>query len=185
MATPIEGPGKKDHGDVDILVALERRLIFPSTSDNTTQRTPRDLMEAIRRLLGAQYAIVQPTGTSANLAIRWPSDVDHHPVSTNDELPDIEGTTDKYDESKEKFIQVDVRICPDVDQLCWVSTVEDPSWSARLALDCTPKTKTSANGPIEFVQACPWRLMESSWKHHSALWAHCRRGGTLAKNTRD
>jgi len=76
VATPIEGPAKKDHGDVDILVCLERRLVFPSTPDDQTPMKPRDLMTIIQDKLGAgKHAIIDPTSTSANFAI---------PVSTTD-----------------------------------------------------------------------------------------------------
>lgn len=138
VATPIEGPGKKDHGDVDILVALDRRRIFASPADDANQRSPRDLMESIKRLLGAEYSIVRPTGASANLAIRWPSDAGH-PASADDESPIIEVHAGEHDESKEKFIQVDISICSDVDRLCWVSVPQIPSHSAVLVLGCRRK----------------------------------------------
>ncbi|KAL2263851.1 hypothetical protein VTK26DRAFT_4760 [Humicola hyalothermophila] len=108
VATPIEGPEKKDYGDVDILVALERSFVFPKNHD-TTQRSPHDLMRAILQRLSAEYAIVHPTGTSANLAVKWPPE----------ELSELERAANGQQESKDKYIQVDVRICPDPDQLCW------------------------------------------------------------------
>lgn len=111
VATPIEGPGKKDFGDVDILVALERHHIFPQAQNDTAQRSPRELMGTIKECLGAEYAIVHPTSTSANLAIKWPSQ----------EFPNDPEAADGEEISKEKYIQVDVRICPSVDQLYWVS----------------------------------------------------------------
>ncbi|KAK4239441.1 hypothetical protein C8A03DRAFT_32474 [Achaetomium macrosporum] len=118
VATPIEGPGKNDHGDIDILVALERRMIFPNTPNDSVPKKPHELMEAIRGLLCAEYAIVHPTGESANLAIRWPSDMEHQITTGSgpcrpDEIPC------HTEASKDKYIQVDVRICPDIDQLCW------------------------------------------------------------------
>ncbi|KAJ4295783.1 hypothetical protein N0V88_004485 [Collariella sp. IMI 366227] len=108
VATPIEGPGKKDHGDIDILVAVERRVAFPQAADGSVQRKPHELMAEVKRLLDAKYAIVHPTGTSANLGIPWPSDIDH-----------LSSTADENGKSNPKFIQVDVRICPTIDQVCW------------------------------------------------------------------
>ncbi|GAB1311193.1 Polymerase nucleotidyl transferase domain-containing protein [Madurella fahalii] len=111
VATPIEGPAKKDHGDIDILVALERRVIFPqSPVHDRAPTSPHELVADIKHLLKAEYAIVPPAGTSANLAIRWPSELDHLAAATGDEGA----------EPKPKYIQVDVRICRDVDQLCWI-----------------------------------------------------------------
>ncbi|KAK4155361.1 hypothetical protein C8A00DRAFT_31786 [Chaetomidium leptoderma] len=110
VATPIEAPGKKDHGDIDILATLERRVVFPKRRSDSVPRTPHQLMTVVKSVLGAKYAIVHPTGSSANLAIPWPSDIDEH-VNPNEAAD--------HGESKDKYIQVDIRICPDVDQLCW------------------------------------------------------------------
>ncbi|KAL2199734.1 hypothetical protein P885DRAFT_29394 [Corynascus similis CBS 632.67] len=96
VASPIEGPGKKDYGDVDILVALEKRTVFPTTDDGSTPRSPHELMTVVQRSLGAKHAIIHPAGTSAHLAIQWPSDMDRH------------------------YVQVDIRICPSIDELCWI-----------------------------------------------------------------
>jgi hypothetical protein len=120
VATPIEGPEKKDHGDVDILVALDRRVAFPQTPDDSILRAPKDLMEDVKRDLGAQYAIVHPTGTSANLAILWPSDMNEHAIIP-EEAPSVGGVAGTLEESKPKYIQVDIRICRSVDELYWVS----------------------------------------------------------------
>ncbi|KAL2178626.1 uncharacterized protein P884DRAFT_276528 [Thermothelomyces heterothallicus CBS 202.75] len=95
VASPIEGPGKKDHGDIDILVALEKRTVFPRTRDDSIPRSPHELMAIIQHQLGAKHAIVHPAGTSAHLTIQWPSDMDQH------------------------YVQVDVHICPDIDDFCW------------------------------------------------------------------
>ena len=120
VATPIEGPEKKDHGDVDILVALDRRVAFPQTPDDSVPRAPKDLMEDVKRDLGAKYAIVHPTGTSANLAIPWPSDMNEHAVAP-EEAPIAGGDAGVLEKSKPKYIQVDIRICRSVDELYWVS----------------------------------------------------------------
>lgn len=109
VATPIEGPGKTDYGDIDVLVAVERRVAFPRSSDDAVPRTSRDLMATIQGLLGAERAIIHPTGESANLAIRWPRDMEGGVQAGDSSTPET------------KYIQVDVRICPDLDQFCWVS----------------------------------------------------------------
>jgi hypothetical protein len=123
VATPIEGPGKKDHGDIDILVALERRVVFPNAPEDSTPTTPHELMGAVQRVLHAKYAIVHPTGSSANLAIPWPSDMEPHVTTDHDELAMAVDSVDDNRKPRDKYIQVDVRIYPDLDQLCWVSTV--------------------------------------------------------------
>ncbi|KAH6636752.1 hypothetical protein F5144DRAFT_509372 [Chaetomium tenue] len=118
VATPIEGPEKKDHGDVDILVALDRRVVFPQTPGDSIPRELKDLMEDVKHDLCAQYAIIHPPGTSAHLAIPWPSDMNEHAI-TPEETPNVGGTAGAVDESKPKYIQVDIRICQGVDELYW------------------------------------------------------------------
>jgi hypothetical protein len=122
VAAPIEGPGKKDHGDIDLLVALERRVVFPTSQNDSVPRTPHELMAVVQHILCAKYAIVHPTGSSANLAIPWPSNANQHAMALH-EAPGTEEAATGHGESKEKYIQVDIRICPSVDQLCWVSSM--------------------------------------------------------------
>jgi hypothetical protein len=110
VATPIEGPAKKDHGDLDVLVCLERRLLFPTTQgDGGTPRTNQELMVAIKESLGVEKAIIN--GPTANLLIGWPSGLGD------------EAGGQKEEQKKEKHIQVDVRICRDFDQMSWVCDV--------------------------------------------------------------
>ena len=120
VATPIEGPGKNDHGDIDILVALERRVVFPVTEHDSVPRTPHELLAVVQRSLSAKRAIVR--GSSANLAIPWPSDMDEHVRAS--------GEASASGESRVKYIQVDITICPDMEQLCWVSVLR-PSGRGR------------------------------------------------------
>ncbi|KAK3299122.1 uncharacterized protein B0H64DRAFT_387196 [Chaetomium fimeti] len=119
VATPIEGPEKKDYGDVDILVALDKRLAFPQTPADSVLREPKDLMKDVERELRARYAIVQPAGTSANLAIPWPSGVNEHAIAP-EEAPGTGEVAATQEESKPKYIQVDIRICRSVDELYWI-----------------------------------------------------------------
>ncbi len=112
VATPIEGPEKKDYGDIDILVALERRVVFPNAEHGgSVPRTPHELISIVQRTLSAKHAIVR--GSSANLAIPWPSDMDEHGNT-------LDGAS-KVGAAEGKYIQLDINICPDLEQLCWVS----------------------------------------------------------------
>ncbi|KAB5580776.1 hypothetical protein GE09DRAFT_1213214 [Coniochaeta sp. 2T2.1] len=77
VASPIDGPGKQDHGDIDIIVFLEKQSIFPSSSQVQLPhpRTGHEPLEQIAETLGAKHAIYQqPMFASANLALRWPED---------------------------------------------------------------------------------------------------------------
>lgn len=105
VASPIEGPVKKDHGDIDVLVSLERRVAFPANPEDAHPRKTPELLALIKESLGATHAIV--TGTSANLAIPWPSEI-------SDGLE-----SDEVEKDKPRHYQVDVRICDHLDQLCW------------------------------------------------------------------
>ncbi len=117
VATPIEGPGKKDFGDIDILVALDRRAVFPTSRNDSVPRTPHELMGIAQRLLGAKYVINR--GSSANLAIPWPAGMGQHSVVPPGGCGPGEATAGDG-VMKEKYIQVDVTICQDVGQLHWV-----------------------------------------------------------------
>ncbi|KAK0633341.1 hypothetical protein B0T14DRAFT_491527 [Immersiella caudata] len=106
VATPIEGPAKKDHGDLDVLVCQERRMLFPDASDHMgAPRTNHELMLIVKGRLGAEKAIVN--GPTANLLICWPEGFENG-------MNGHEG-----EDEKEKHVQVDVRICKDFDQLSW------------------------------------------------------------------
>ncbi|KAK1828201.1 hypothetical protein QBC39DRAFT_359737 [Podospora conica] len=99
VATPIEGPGKKDHGDIDVLVAGERRLEFPRGAQDTEPRSMPDLFAAIKDVLGADHSNI--VGNAGNLAIPWPAEFQPE----EDDQP--------------RHIQVDVRVCKDFDDLTW------------------------------------------------------------------
>ncbi|KAK4192629.1 hypothetical protein QBC35DRAFT_373007 [Podospora australis] len=102
VATPIEGPGKADHGDVDILVALERR------SADAAPSSTKDLIEKIKTALGAEHSIA--VHNMANLAIPWPSS-----LATNGHG----ALKDDEQHQQPRHIQVDVRICKDKADLDW------------------------------------------------------------------
>ncbi|KAK3695208.1 hypothetical protein B0T22DRAFT_97720 [Podospora appendiculata] len=123
VASPIEGPGKTDHGDIDILVALDRRLAFPQKPGDEVQRSPQALMAAIQNALDTRYAIVDQTAMSANFAILWPEKEEEEETGSRAAL-EVPATAQDNSNRGEKdprprHIQVDVRICNDLDDLCW------------------------------------------------------------------
>ncbi|KAB5536608.1 hypothetical protein GE09DRAFT_333719 [Coniochaeta sp. 2T2.1] len=102
VASPIDGPGKQDHGDIDIIVFLEKQSIFPSSPQVQLPhpRTGHEPLQQILEALGAQHAIYQqPMFASANFAIPWPED---------------DGFMAEFDSSatvqKPRHVQVDVKI---------------------------------------------------------------------------
>ncbi|KAI1655281.1 hypothetical protein F4813DRAFT_186628 [Daldinia decipiens] len=105
VATPIEGPEKKDHGDIDIFVAVEKNISFPSSGPDSTSLPPstRDSLKAAYFLLGAEHSIGEQPN-AVNLAIPWPNDLPY------------EGT--KGDEPR--YIQVDLHLCNSVEHLQWM-----------------------------------------------------------------
>ncbi|KAI0110165.1 hypothetical protein F4814DRAFT_426058 [Daldinia grandis] len=105
VATPIEGPAKKDHGDIDIFVALEKPATFPYSTVRSTSLSPpnHDPLKAAASLLGAQRSIREQPSV-INLAIPWPK---HLPQEeTNDGRP--------------RYIQVDLHLCDSVEHLQWM-----------------------------------------------------------------
>lgn len=102
VASPIDGPGKKDFGDVDVLVA------WPKTQNESM----REQLEKIAEVLGATDAIVQGKDCSSNLAIPWASTVPDAGHATDDAVSE--------DSSQEKHIQVDVRVCENIQAMHWM-----------------------------------------------------------------
>jgi hypothetical protein len=97
VTTPIEGPAKTDHGDVDVLVAEER---------NADTADWHGLLDAIKTALGAEHAIYRPAGTSSHFVVPWPTDISDIPTSSPVD--------------RQRYIQVDVRICTTTTYLRWV-----------------------------------------------------------------
>lgn len=106
--SPIDGPGKKDFGDIDILVCQRRDDAppVPPCLDNTKRTS--ELIREMATLLGAARTIVT-TGSSSNLAIPWPADAEDQ-VSEDDAAAADE----------DKHIQVDVRISPSLEAHKWM-----------------------------------------------------------------
>ncbi|KAJ2901568.1 hypothetical protein MKZ38_001701 [Zalerion maritima] len=132
VTVPVEGPEKKSHGDIDIMVAEPKALYQEqkSVSDNTlagyTAKTDTSPLDAIIHLLNPERALKTHAkdGDSANLAMPWPSHL--LPSATDDTTDD---TTSKIFESIQRskkenhhgklYIQVDVRICSSAEDLHW------------------------------------------------------------------
>ncbi|KAH8168836.1 hypothetical protein LIA77_10962 [Sarocladium implicatum] len=91
VASPIDGPGKHDYGDVDILVA------WPKHEYGDTLAA----LEAVKIALAARRAILGIGQVSSNFAVRWPE-------------------KDSRPGQPETFVQVDVRICDTLDHLYWM-----------------------------------------------------------------
>jgi len=116
VATPIEGPGKKDHGDIDVLVAGERRLSFPAEAQDTEPRSLPDLFAAIKGVLRVNHS--NTVGNAGNFAIPWPAESDGLSAIPTGSA-DVEANGEET--NRPRHIQVDVQICRDFDGLTWVS----------------------------------------------------------------
>ncbi|PHH72289.1 hypothetical protein CDD80_4640 [Ophiocordyceps camponoti-rufipedis] len=88
VASPIDGPGKTDYGDVDMMVA---RPVDVTTG-----------LDAVGPALGAERAIVG--GCCVTVAVPWPENL----------------VEDDSDDSRPRFVQVDIRLCADDDRLRWM-----------------------------------------------------------------
>lgn len=136
VASPIEGPGKEDHGDIDILVCLERQAIFPSDEASQGLQSPNveagnsplgsqermklrnwkspkpigpEALMTIAAALGAEHAIYSPNHCSANMAIPWPAADD-----------DSQGKVDLAGSANtRRHIQVDIHIATSLQDLHW------------------------------------------------------------------
>ncbi|KAK5996677.1 hypothetical protein PT974_02017 [Cladobotryum mycophilum] len=107
VASPIDGPGKEDFGDVDIVLAFPKT---PAASDG-------EELEIISKALNAEHVIMtKNNGCAANLAIAWPSHLGDENIPQN--LNNVDQGGQK--ESTKKYIQVDVRVCPAVAQFDWM-----------------------------------------------------------------
>lgn len=109
-ASPIESPGKKDFGDIDILVTVKKPTTASPETDTTptipSERTTRDQLVLIGEKLQARHSIIHSPPVSANFAVPWPTDIVH--------------AVEEEQDTGERFIQVDIRICKDEEQVNWV-----------------------------------------------------------------
>lgn len=110
VASPIEGPEKEDHGDLDILVAMESRVVFPTSPEQGVPREVEELATDIKVALNAERSIVNPYTNSMHLAIPWPKD---------------EFQAGEEGDRRQCYIQVDISICKGMDQMFWVCSTSD------------------------------------------------------------
>ncbi|KAI8224833.1 hypothetical protein K4K54_004992 [Colletotrichum sp. SAR 10_86] len=108
VASPIEGPAKKDYGDIDILVALERSIVLgESHSDYPPfgKDGKKDACKAIQEAIGAPFLKVEKQ--TDHYAVRW---------SDTGTLAEGEDTSTS---SPERYCQIDIAICDNLEQVHW------------------------------------------------------------------
>ncbi|KAI0838860.1 hypothetical protein F5Y06DRAFT_33932 [Hypoxylon sp. FL0890] len=115
VATPIPGPGKRDYGDIDMLMAWERSAISPSPLVNTLltslSSSTRNPLEASARLLNAErYIKKEPKLLIA--AIPWPEDLP--------EEAKAEDAQNQEEVEEPRFVQVDLHLCDSLEHLQWM-----------------------------------------------------------------
>jgi len=92
----VEAPGKKDHGDIDILVAEPVDPKGPPKSDQ------------LATWIGAPHWRSTPGSDTFNFAVPWPG-------STEQSV----GEEEEASSSSMHFIQVDIHICPSAQSFSW------------------------------------------------------------------
>jgi hypothetical protein len=108
VATPIEGPGKSNYGDIDFFVTWRKQELFPSSASNSiTGASMKYPFDAITRLLGAERTELVKED-AAMFAIPWPK---HLPEGIQDNVED--------EIDRPRFIQVDIHICSTLENLEW------------------------------------------------------------------
>ncbi|KAI1799701.1 hypothetical protein F4811DRAFT_542478 [Daldinia bambusicola] len=105
VASPIEGPAKKDYGDIDILVAWGKDVVLPSSGTNgiPSSELGHYPLELSSCLLGAKR-VIKEQANAAHLAIPWPEEL-------RMEGPSGDGP---------RYIQVDLRVCDSIEHLNWM-----------------------------------------------------------------
>ncbi|RYP53554.1 hypothetical protein DL768_001509 [Monosporascus sp. mg162] len=121
VATPIEGPGKEDYGDIDIFLAWERKKIFPSKLVNDSLKgLPDEPLQAAARLLEAEKTRKEQPH-SLTLAIPWPESPQDSVKQKDPAGTRVNGGSDQVkEETKRRFIQVDLHHYQSIDQLQWM-----------------------------------------------------------------
>ena len=103
VESPIEGPGKIDFGDIDILLFGPRTFL----SDGSP------MLEHLQSIIGGIKVIAEKgEEVSAHFAIPW-----SQPSISTAEKPHSESSSDT---PVERYIQVDVRVCTDLQRLRWI-----------------------------------------------------------------
>lgn len=120
VSTPVEGPDKQDFGDIDILVAIEKKPL--ENDDGTRGASTKELLAMIQRALQAERAIFNGPDASVNLAIAWPAEFttdDDGTVITAQAIGE-DGMVEAGD-LQPRFIQVDVRVCDSLQRMQWIA----------------------------------------------------------------
>ncbi|KAL7628033.1 hypothetical protein AAE478_002229 [Parahypoxylon ruwenzoriense] len=115
VATPIPGPAKKDHGDIDVFLAWEKQVVSPSrrVSSLVASLAPatHDSLEAAARLLNARRTI-RSNASVLIVAVPWPDDLPEDAINGNTE--DHSGT------AVPRFIQVDLHLYSSAEHVQWM-----------------------------------------------------------------
>ncbi|KAI0140026.1 hypothetical protein F4776DRAFT_571705 [Hypoxylon sp. NC0597] len=115
IASPIQGPAKKDYGDVDVFVVWDKKSIFPSPLvDNLVSSlapSTHDPLEAAVHLLGAERYVKEQAHTIIS-AIPWPEDLPQG--AENEEVKPHQDT------KTPRYIQVDLHLCESLERLQWM-----------------------------------------------------------------
>ncbi|KAI1503809.1 hypothetical protein F5X99DRAFT_417070 [Biscogniauxia marginata] len=123
VATPIEGPAKKDFGDIDFFLMWLREDVFPlSKATSLTQlffaqkgaNVSNGLLEMVTSLLGGVRLKKQQSGVAA-IAIPWPKD-----LLPQETAIDTNHDTLSNDSPTQRYIQVDVHVCSSLHYLQWM-----------------------------------------------------------------
>ncbi|KAK8054164.1 hypothetical protein PG996_013465 [Apiospora saccharicola] len=103
VATPIEGPGKEDFGDIDFLVRGRLDGAYPRIT------SPWGWHDAVQAVLGAERRFAQQA-QACSFAIAWPTEI-------------LQGVFEKQEawspKDKPRFIQVDVHVCDTPETFRW------------------------------------------------------------------
>ncbi|KAI0020530.1 hypothetical protein F4780DRAFT_791633 [Xylariomycetidae sp. FL0641] len=109
VATPIEGPGKKNYGDIDIFLAWPKVESVPGITADPPESDPKAWLAAAVQRLGAARVKEQQQATHVTLAIELPQDLAHLLSSEQD------GT-----DRQKFFVQIDLQFCPDQHNFEWM-----------------------------------------------------------------
>jgi hypothetical protein len=128
VESPIDGPGKDTFGDIDILVHGPKFAVS----------TKEELLKSLETLLGASRMVTsKEDDVSVHLALPWPSETEISSIKRLNTLQDGLGTrvvqnpdlsmedvdmedVCMEDAAKDRYIQVDVRVCREMQKLQWV-----------------------------------------------------------------
>jgi len=94
VASAIESPGKTSYGDVDLIVTCPREDSF-----DWARKTDKQVAAHIAEVMNAKAWIRDTSNPTVNLAIPWPAE---------------NGL-----EKKDEYIQIDVHICPNIENFKW------------------------------------------------------------------